>query len=544
MKKLLSLVASLLLGAATPAQHDHFPTISEKIAVFGDTQWWANSHAPQNLQYLSNAAEYVASNYNRIKFVAFVGDLVEQGQLEADWQLFYQGIGPLVAEDFISLTWNTCLGNHDFDRGANYAASGAAGSKEWTNFNKYTGLTINERAVITIDGQDILFIFIEWHPTDDSLEFAANLLEANPQTPAILVTHAWTTIDLTTETITHDGGQPYVNNRKGDNNPLNAYRKLSDNHPQIIGVFSGHGPIPLTNPNTGNRLNFLTRKVTPLHGQDQFEYQINTNSDPGTGGYGYIGLVELDKTNDLIRFEMVSNWPTNQIPAAYRRAENRTLPFGLSTRYPWLLTANRNFWWLRNSDDTYIEQGAPTSIKNGQKSVGVSHDTGAARNRHALLKFDLTGVTGTVEQAILTIYTGTNWWPDPTTPIAVDAYVMSTTVGGGQWSPNATWNSKGTVGGDWTTGGAGVTPGSECAASPTFTVTSDKTNERTTWAFDVTTEVNAWLTGTDNNGWAFIQQAHSGSINSWSFRTYEWGTSPVYNGTFIEQPTLYIVTTP
>ena len=575
---LLALLASSTSAQGGPPPPPIPPVPHTRVVVFGDTQWWADSDNPSYIRFLHNppnnpyapgifprndgAMDWIADPLNQISYVVFVGDMVSHGQYTgsnpppngnpSDWDLFRFGVSPILPGTANPIKWNSCTGNHDFDFGANYASSGPRiDRKNWTNWDSqgygvrpsmntgpnFRGGRSSEFDIIQMENQDIGFIYLDWNPHDYSLEWAAAIMELFPNLPIIMVIHSWW------------GGSGYGAERPnepvrvGDNNTVNARRKFVHMYPQILGFLAGHGPISLA---AGN---WFQRTTTPLHGRKQFELTTNTNSDP-FGGYGYFILMEMDITNDQIRTRMMTAYKGGIAPQ-WRRDEARTIILDLSAQFTYL--NSKNFYWLRGVDpltgttyaggplstDTYIDQRAPTSVKNNQITVVVTHSN-ISRTRHGLLKFDLSGVVGTVDKAILTFHGGIA--DQLTTPLDISAYVMHPDVSNGNWDNNATWNSRGSVGGNW--GGNGVTPGAECAATADFVLGAANSQEKTTWSFDVTTTVNAWLTGTDNNGWAFIQQAHSGTDDSWLFNSTEFGVSTSPPGSFVDAPTLFIVTTP
>src|SRR5690606_32838997 len=166
------------------------------------------------------------------------------------------------------LPWGASMGNHDFDGGRKCTRSGGPCTVQWA---RWLGPSNFARRVQTPSGP-LTFLHLEWLPSDAAIAAARAVMDADPTTPVILVTHYW--LD--------SGGAPLSRagtdlDTDGDNGPHALWRKLVDLYPQVWAVWCGHVH------------DVVYRATTSAFGTHVLSFLFNTQNDP-EGGQGFMRL--------------------------------------------------------------------------------------------------------------------------------------------------------------------------------------------------------------------------------------------------------------
>ena len=155
-----------------------------------DTQFLSETN-PAIYNSLTNWIVENWDTYNA-KFVIHTGDIVQDGNVQAEWENADQAMGTLL-ENNIPYTW--CAGNHD-DLVGSDATSGWMGNVWTTAFDPshvsntmnaipYTTWAgdyhdgMNTAATFTVQGLNFLVVNIEWNAQTDALQWVEDLLD-NP----------------------------------------------------------------------------------------------------------------------------------------------------------------------------------------------------------------------------------------------------------------------------------------------------------------------------------------------------------------------------
>jgi hypothetical protein len=311
----------------------------------------------------------------------------------------------------------------------------------------------------------LTFLHLEWLPSDDAIAAARAVLDADPTTPAILVTHSW--LDATGSHASRLGTDLAGDS---DNAPHALWHKLVDIYPQIWAVWCGH-------------VHHVTHAVTTsAFGTRVLSFLFNTQNDP-EGGQGFMRLYGVFG-DQLLVATMSASW----LGLPPDRHEFWSMPYPFAAHRAGLA---RPVFRRTAAADTFVR-----THYGGGGSFGSSDllyaETRAADRQVALARFDLAGLAS-VDRAILTLtFEGS----------AADGHGFTVHRMLRPWTEADSWASLG-----------GLTAGRDYLATPDAAVgphTFDTLN------LDVTTLVRTSLPG-PNHGWAFV-----GLGDSSGFRSREW----------------------
>ena len=232
---LLAVLSFSSLGVAQVSAPDF------TFILFPDTQ----NEAQYFPQVLDSETAWVANNRSalNIQAVLGLGDIVNDGASTAQQQNADAAIKTL---DQAGIPYFLAIGNHDYN-GANTGASTrtATGFNQWFGPSRYAGKSYYEGnfpsgsnenfyGVLTINGQQYLILVLEYIPRTTSLNWAAGIVQANPDKEVIVVTHSFTFVDGTRV------GQCDTNDLNRDNDGDESWNAFVSRYPNIIMVVSGH----------------------------------------------------------------------------------------------------------------------------------------------------------------------------------------------------------------------------------------------------------------------------------------------------------------
>ena len=209
--------------------------------LFPDTQ----NEAQYFPQVLDSETAWVANNRSalNIQAVLGLGDIVNDGASTAQQQNADAAIKTL---DHAGVPYFLAIGNHDYN-GANTGASTrtATGFNQWFGPARYAGKSYyqgnypsgsneNFYGVLTINGKQYLILVLEYIPRTAALNWAAGIVQANPDKEVIVVTHSFTFVDGTRV------DQCDTNDLNRDNDGDESWNAFVSRYPNIIMVVSGH----------------------------------------------------------------------------------------------------------------------------------------------------------------------------------------------------------------------------------------------------------------------------------------------------------------
>jgi hypothetical protein len=225
----------VLLSSITYAQTADFT-----IIALPDTQ----NEAELFPQVLNSQMLWIVKNRAalNIQMVLGEGDIVndfssppQQQNADSAFQILDQaGVPYLLA-----------IGNHDYDHATPKAGRPVSGFNQFFGPARYAGRPYyggnfpagsNENffGVLNIAGADFLFLFLEFMPREESMEWAESVLRSNPDKQVIVVTHSFTFVDNTRVDACDTEDMP-PGNATGDE----MWERLRK-YPNIIMVLSGH----------------------------------------------------------------------------------------------------------------------------------------------------------------------------------------------------------------------------------------------------------------------------------------------------------------
>lgn len=163
------------------------------IVVLPDTQFYSQDYP----DIFTNQTEWIAANAEsmNIRFVIHEGDLVQTWDAVTQWE---NANASLTVLDDNSIPYSVVPGNHDHEGGSTlgstsyyntYLPVSRFSSNGWWGGN-FSG-NDNNFHLMTIGGQDYIFLSLDYCPSADELGWANDTLSAYPDRKAFLTTHGF-----------------------------------------------------------------------------------------------------------------------------------------------------------------------------------------------------------------------------------------------------------------------------------------------------------------------------------------------------------------
>jgi hypothetical protein len=288
---LFALLLLLLLPCVAPAQTPApSPTPADEFTIVAlpDTQFYSSTYP----QIFAAQTQWIANHVQdqNIKLVAGLGDIVDGGGVQAQWQNASAAYRLLVGK----VPYMIALGNHDYDQ--NNPAGRTAST---TNFNSFfgpayytgaswyrgsfpTGSNENFYGVITVNSRSYLILVLEFAPRDSALAWADGIIKANQNKDIIIVTHMFTYAD-NTRISQCDQNSAASFGVGQDNNGEDVWWKLVRKYSNVHLVLSGH---VVQGDGTGRRMDLGVNGN--LVNQILSDYQSYA-----LGGSGYLRLIRI-----------------------------------------------------------------------------------------------------------------------------------------------------------------------------------------------------------------------------------------------------------
>jgi hypothetical protein len=233
-----------------------------------------------------------------IQMVLGEGDIVNDGADPSQQQSADAAIRLL---DTAGIPYELAIGNHDYD-GANPKASRSVigfnqtfGPARYAAYPFYQGMfpagsNENFYGVLTISGQQYLFLILEYRPRSTSLDWAESILAAHPNMKAIVVTHSFLLPTGKREDLCDTQDMPLPANANGQD----MWARLRE-HANVIMVLNGH----FTNGTSSHR--------TDLGDSDNLVNQmfINFQTFPD-GGDGWLRILTFHPATNSISVQTFS----------------------------------------------------------------------------------------------------------------------------------------------------------------------------------------------------------------------------------------------
>jgi hypothetical protein len=230
-------LALCLAGAqaqeAQPARRDEAFT----VVLLPDTQFYSEKYPETYVAQTMWIRERAKAD--NIKFVVCLGDIVQHGDVEKEWENAHEaarildGVVPysavpgnhdLVTKDKI-ITRDSTLYNKYFGVGRFAKEPWYGGHMDATNDNNY--------CTFQAAGRDFLVLSLEFAPRDEALAWAAEICQQHPAHNVIVATHSYLNLQGRTT------GQAKVSGSSA-NSGQQMWEKLISKQPSIFLVACGH----------------------------------------------------------------------------------------------------------------------------------------------------------------------------------------------------------------------------------------------------------------------------------------------------------------
>ncbi|HET9166934.1 MAG TPA: carboxypeptidase regulatory-like domain-containing protein, partial [Candidatus Angelobacter sp.] len=172
-------------------------------------------------QVLNSQTKWIVNNQKalNIQMVLTEGDNINDGASTAQLQNLDAAFRLL---ENAGVPYLLAIGNHDYNGFNPKASRNLTGFNQWFGPGRFAGKTYfkgnfpagsnaNSYAVLTINGQQYLFITLEYRATSASLDWAESILAANPDKEAIVVAHSFVLKNNKREDLCDDQDMPAAN---------------------------------------------------------------------------------------------------------------------------------------------------------------------------------------------------------------------------------------------------------------------------------------------------------------------------------------------
>lgn len=285
---------AMLNGWINSEEYDGVSDYAYSFAVIGDTQR-VNSEYPDKFVGIYDWIIANAESKN-MKMVLGLGDIT-QNNTEAEWVRAQANIQRL---DAANIPYTVIRGNEGHDEIAefNQYFSYDAYKSQLEGFYAEGDMT-NAWRKIEINGIKYLIMMLDFGPSDAVLEWAGEVIEANPTYNVIITTHAYLYRDGTTIGSNADHVYPpsSYEGKENDNDGNDIWDKLVSQHDNIVLVLSGHD---ITS-------NIVTTQTVGKNNRNVTQMLINPqNMDFNTGPAGMVAMLYFSADGKTVQVEYYS----------------------------------------------------------------------------------------------------------------------------------------------------------------------------------------------------------------------------------------------
>ena len=394
-------IFTLVLSCLSIASFAQSDTGDFSVVLLPDTQFYSQdfpqTFTAQTQWIVNNAAS------KNIRMVIGEGDIVNHDNIPAQWANATAAANILDGK----VPYTFAIGNHDYDnfkpsaRGATsfntYFGPQRYASYRWYGGN-WNGGNENFYTFFTAGGANYMVLALEFFPRDAVLDWANNVVSANPDKKVIVVTHSFEGTDgFRVDTCDSNDVSP-----QNGNSPQSVWNKLVREHSNIFLVVSGH----LIGTGTAHR--------TDLGDGGNLVHQIFTNFQEWTnGGNGYLRILTFHvdtNTIDVTTYSPTLNSTLTtsdfqfSLPLTYAPDPASTGAFSgkvrnsACTRLPGATVSAAGFSATTDSNGIYKLTGLPAPSSYGVEADASSYNsqtlTGSvAQALSSQLNFYLTTAT-------------------------------------------------------------------------------------------------------------------------------------------------------
>ena len=258
-------------------EYDGEPADTFSLIVLPDTQYYSMSYP----EIFTSQTQWIVDSITEknIAFVSHVGDLVQYGTSDAQWENADASMSLLDGH----VAWGVCPGNHDSDSmyGSTYTHYNTYfGYSRFSSESWYGGAYNNENTnsyqLFNAGGESFLILHLKYSPSTNVLNWANSIVDAHPNHRVIVTTHSY----LETNADRTSVGQTIWE------------QLVEPNADQIFLVLCGH------NHDEARRTDTVNGHA--VH-QVMADYQAEEN-----GGNGYLRILEFNPTQNTISFQTYS----------------------------------------------------------------------------------------------------------------------------------------------------------------------------------------------------------------------------------------------
>ena len=260
------------------------------LTVIPDTQYYTETYRQAEIFF--SQTNWIADHYNEynIKFVAHVGDLVRHAYSKPQFEFADKAMKVL---DDAGIAYGVTVGNHDVNGNMGeyykYRDNQRSADELYLKFfskertskvsEQYGGHSENgwnSYYYFEGNGRKYMVLFLDYAPSEETIQWANQVLEANKHLPTILVTHNLVKPVGNTGSAVIDGAEcEYI------------WNNVIKNNNQIFLTINGH--------HTGS--GYMVRKNAS--GNDVIMIVVDYQGYY-RGGNGYMRLLEFDETENKI----------------------------------------------------------------------------------------------------------------------------------------------------------------------------------------------------------------------------------------------------
>lgn len=158
--------------------------------------------AAQYKAIIKNQTNWIVelNSYLNLKYVAYPGDIAEDGSDTAEWEVLQEGLAPLLTHD---IPHDNSIGNHDYDDNLvqdntgnrdidnweTYFPLASYSAKSWWGGQETAGVHKNTYQLFSANNVDYIVLNLEFCPSDTTLSWASGILDTYSTRTAIVVTH-------------------------------------------------------------------------------------------------------------------------------------------------------------------------------------------------------------------------------------------------------------------------------------------------------------------------------------------------------------------
>ncbi|MBP3412499.1 MAG: metallophosphoesterase, partial [Oscillospiraceae bacterium] len=265
------------------------------FAVVGDTQKITEADTLNNTKNLNKLYDWILSQKDskNIQYVMGLGDITENGAVEAEWKLALNAVNKLNGK----IPYSLVRGNHDKSNAFNKyfgdpSLTGYSSSLE----GSYDGKLDNAWRTVTVGTEQIPYLImgLDFGPTDGVLDWASSVIEAHPDHNVIITTHAYLLSDgshlSSTATVA-----PTASNANANNGDM-MWEKLVKKHENISMVICGHVPCA----------QIMVRQDTGDHGNEVTQILIDPQNVDTMIPTGSVALFHFSRDGRRVQVEYYS----------------------------------------------------------------------------------------------------------------------------------------------------------------------------------------------------------------------------------------------